>query len=253
MNTLITVSARAGCLLAALLGLVGMPATSRAGVVDVIANGSFETGSFSSWNATGLNEGGCGTTWHLSNTGATGCNSVDTPAFGTFEANNAFDGTGPKTYSLSQTFNVPGASVISALLSWSDTSNVTVGCCGAGTQSREFYVDLTAGITSKVYSQLFVDNCGPTHPDCTSEVHHWTGHAVDLTSFLNAHIGESVTVSFNNFVPQVFSGAGGFGLDGVSLVVNYTDAPEPAPAWMCLAGAALLSAAGRWRSKRARL
>jgi len=227
-----------------LLAILAASSICSASPVDIIFNGSFELG-FSGWGSSGFNEGGCGSAWHPG-TGATGCNNVDNPALGSVEASNAFDGTGPKTYRLTQTFNVPGVAVNSAILSWIDTSNVNVGCCGGGTQSREFYVDLTAGITSKVYSQLFVDNCGPTHPDCTPEVHHWTGHSVDVTSFLNANVGQNVTLGFNNFVPQVFTGAGGFGLDGVSLLLDVAATPEPGTVAMLLIGSALLFA-GRKR------
>jgi hypothetical protein len=239
--------------LAALTAVLFTPSICTATIAQVATNGGFETGNFSGWSVTNLDEGGpstCGTDWHVRNSGITGCQAVDNPILGSFEANNSFDGTGPKTYRVSETFNVPGVVINSAILSWSDTSYVYVGCCGGGTQSREFYVDLTAELTNKIYSQMFADNCGPTHPSCTPEVHHWTSHSVDITSFLNSRTGQNVTFGFNNFVPNVYTGSAGFGLDGVSLVIDYSSAPEPASAEMFLIAIAMVCAGWRWTVRR---
>lgn len=61
----------------------------------------------------------------------------------------------------------------------------------------------------------------------TQSQYDWTARSVDVTSFLQANLGEEVTLAFSNHIPELFSGPAGFGLDDVSLEVTTQSVPEP--------------------------
>ncbi len=199
-------------------------------IVELISNGDFETGDLSNWTISGENAQGCQTNWNASSFGgvsATNCQprysgtAPGAPNEGNFAAYNSFDGAGPIIFGLSQRFTVP-ESVTSAVLAWDETYNIDYNLGDAPTLPRRFVVGIfdEPGTTliQSVFSEEFFEVGGVFEQD-------WTRKTIDLTSLLVANAGTSLTLSFQNVIPENFTGPGGFGLDAVSIEVFTI--PEP--------------------------
>jgi hypothetical protein len=191
---------------------------------ELILNGGFETGNFSSWTATTNGSLSCDTDWNVSSVGgsiATGCQPnvfggtfPAAPIEGNFAAYNSFDGDGPQSFVLSQSVTLPN-SIGSAILSWQETFNVdlTVGASAPRTFSIDVNgVEINSQTIGIVGSQVESD---------------WTLFSEDITALLTPFAGQTATFSFTNFIPEFFTGPAGFGLDAVSLDVSPANVPEP--------------------------
>lgn len=210
-----------GLLLAAGLGLAA--ASADASVVNLISNGNFETGNFSGWAIASSNTdtGGCNAGWTVAtNGGATGCTAVANP-FGRYAAYQSFDGTGPKTRTLSQSFVVPTLSA--AVLDFYDSSAFNVVLYRE--IPRSFDVQLTAGgVTTNLYH--FASPVG-----YSAGATPFTHINVDISSALLGLAGKTAQLSFVTTIPETYSGPAGFALDNISLTVDTTPpvhVPEPA-------------------------
>lgn len=200
----------AGC--AGLLAALGIPTMAEA--ANLVVNGGFETGDFTGWDVTTNGIGGCDTNWNVGTTGTeTGCSSVDSPIEGSFAAYSSFDGAGPQSFILSQDILLSD-SVESATLSWLQAVRHTIFVG----EPRTFSVNINGtAIDTQSFSGFGGDGS-------------WTEFSIDATDALSAFAGETVTLSFEQFIPDSFSGPAGFGLDAVSLDVvgGPSDAiPEP--------------------------
>jgi hypothetical protein len=189
----------------ATLGVVGLQPASA---MQLVSNGGFETGDLTGWTTSGIaGAGPCPSAnkdWNVSNNGAaTGCNAVANPSGSTYAAYVMNDGTGPLTYKLFQSIFVPLGTVSGQLtFDWT-----TVNFSDAGRQLNA----LLNGAT--VFSSSTFGSTG------------WTPQSVDVSGILSAAAGTSITLEFDNFIPQTWSGPAGLGLDNVSLE---NVVPEPA-------------------------
>ncbi|MHB1188660.1 PEP-CTERM sorting domain-containing protein [Thiobacillus sp.] len=191
--------------------------------LQFITNGSFETGNLSGWSVGGpLVMGNCpsqGRNWNVSASGsATGCSSVANPVDGRYAAYVMNDGFAWTSYTLSQNFLVPDdVSVDTAILSWMDSS-----VSGYSGTPRVFSVDFLLGTTrlDNVFSYKvpFIDGNAA-----------WEIRSFDVSAILSAHTGETLTLRYTNYIPENWRGAGGFGLDGVSLMADLAPLAKLAP------------------------
>ena len=175
----------------------------RAG--ELLSNGSFETG-LSPWTVTANGATSCDADWNVSVSGnATLCSGVANPVNGLSAAFNSFDGNGPQTFSLRQSFVVP-AGFQTGTLFWADTYVASY----SGTPrvfTISFYDSLGVLIgTAYTFSLPFSGSLG------------WTNHSTAVTSFLSGRSGQTVQMRVECFIPQNFTGPAGFGADAFSLV-----------------------------------
>ncbi len=189
---------------------------------QVIVNGGFETGDFTGWSASSSNAhlnptvpGNCDQPWTVTNTGigspslaGTQCFTVANP-LGNYAAYNSFDGDGPQTFTLSQTFAVPAAGLATAALSWAETYRVQ----NTGL-ARTFDINIIGTSTVNVFNETFTEGSGPVvdYQQLTFLVHN-----LDIATALNTFAGQTVQIAFIATIPETYTGSGGFGLDGVSL------------------------------------
>lgn len=215
-------------------------AGAHAAPIQMLTNGSFETGTLSGWTATTQGTGTCpsqGRDWNVSTTGsATGCSNVGAPVDGKYAAYVMNDGgAAPMYYRLSQTFTLSPGALTSANLSFKFTS-----VSSYSGNARTFYVDVLNGATllgtPYTYTIPFSDG-DPT----------WSMVSLDLTSLLATHTGTQLTVRFNNYIPSNWTGPAGLGLDAVSLMADVSAVPEPGS--IALLGLAFAGLAGMSRRK----
>jgi len=207
---------------------------ANAAPINYISNGGFESG-LTSWFTSSTNSivGSCDQGWVVGNSGsASGCtgiapyNQFVNPQSGSAAAYNSFDGDGPQTIRLFQTFNYTAANAASgAILDWYDA--VGFGLGGNFPQARVFNVDVTInGQLFNVFSESFGNNGQGLFQT-------WQQTSLNLTDlFDNYGAGtHTVTLAFSNYVPQYFTGPGAFGLDNVRLLIDTASiqaVPEPA-------------------------
>jgi len=191
-----------------------------ASATEMLSNGGFETGDFSSWSAiSNGGTGGCSVNlWSVNATGAHGCTNNGTvtpaPTSGTYAAYNTFDGVGGAPFLLSQSFALP-SSVSGATLSFLETYNMSHGGL-----LRTFQIDLFDATNTTFLANLFSVQPGG------SDVLGWTSQSLDVTGLVAAQAGQTVTLRLSNIIPESYTGPAGFGVDDISLDV--TSVPEPA-------------------------
>ena len=200
-------------------------ASGAASAGQLLTNGGFETGSFSGWNA--ISDGGTSgclsNVWLANTTGAQGCTSygapTPAPASGHFAAYNTFDGQAG-SYQLAQSFLAP-STIVSATLSFADTytmSNYTWAL-------RTLEVQIYDGTNTKLLQTIYSATIGPNAKQG------WNTVTADMTSALRADAGQRVTLRLSELVPGNYTGAAGFGLDDVSVIVA-DNVPEPATGYV---------------------
>jgi len=222
----------------------------RAGTINMITNGGFESG-LSGWTASstvgGDTAGSCESVF-AAQTAATGCVTGYAPVYGSYAAyaSDSFpaiaNNSGQYTFDLAQTFTLPG-SFTGAVLSFSASAvggasgtydGATVEGVICGTADSEYSCDGPSLNTGLIPAQSFSLN--------------WATQTQDLTSFLQAYEGNSVTLYLeivSNYdttgdIPNFSSSAdyviGGF--DNVSLEVT-TPGGAPEPGTVVLFGLAM--------------
>jgi hypothetical protein len=205
---------------------------------QLVNNGGFETGTLAGWSTTGLGNGICPTTnqdWNVSNTGtATGCNPVADPLGSIFAAYVQNDGAGPLTYKLAQSFGVaPGTTggAFSFDLSSSNESD----------PERTLKVSLTDEMS---LASIILYNASTSSSDAS-----WQALSGDISAFLAGAAGNSVLLSFDNFIPSTWSGPAGLGIDNVSILAEVSTVPEPASLALFGFGLSCLVASRRKQAK----
>ncbi len=63
---------------------------------------------------------------------------------------------------------------------------------------------------------------------------------MDVSAVLAANAGQTIQIRFNAYVPEVWSGPNGLGIDAISLTTATSFAAVPEPGGLLLLGGALL-------------
>jgi hypothetical protein len=210
---------------------------------QILVNGGFETGDFTGWDVTDLGlDGNCPSMnrdWNVSAIDSTGCDLVGGPISGEFSAYNMLDGIGPLTYVLSQDFMING-SLVSADLSWIHKASWSLSGL-----DRVFSVDLLNANDGSLISNLFSESYNDSSNLVTS------APMIDALAALSGLEGQSLSLAFSIFIPEVWTGPAGFVLDDVVLdIVTEMNEPQPvsAPATMAFLALGLGALALRKRA-----
>jgi hypothetical protein len=219
--------------------LVAAAGQVQAGVIntELISNGGFETGNFSSWNRTNSGSGD----WFINN-GSTNwpTSGVRSPISGNFDA--VTSQSGPGFHDLWQSFVLPN-DITTATLSWDD--RIFSGA-GFSDPNQEFRV-LLKSATGTPLLTVFSTNPGDLNPQVGPN-----NRSFDLTAFATANAGGTFRLSFeeqdNLWFFNVF-------VDNVSFKTTFVEpavVPEPATLAVfgigaCFAG---FGAARRRRSEK---
>lgn len=208
----------------------------QAGPIQLLTNGSFETGNLNGWTTSGLGSTGtcasAGRDWNVAKAGnATGCVTAGNPVDGSYAAYVMNDGMAKTNYTLAQTFFVPKG-LKEATLSWSDS--IVASYSG---QARSFKVDILQGTTllGNVFSYDVINDNNTA----------WDARSINVSALLASHQGENLTLRFSNYIPQSWTGGAGLAIDNVSLSAKV---PEPSSLLLIAAG---LLVAGFARRRRA--
>ncbi|TPH13926.1 PEP-CTERM sorting domain-containing protein [Litorilituus lipolyticus] len=178
---------------------------------NLIENGDFETGDLSNWNVSSNGNSGCDTDWTVAlNDDGICWNLLADPSAG-YEAYNSFDGNGPQTFALSQMVD------LGALNSYSLAFDYAVTGDNGWTWpiERTFSVIITDGsLVETLFSKSIKSINDPSWFSEVVSFDHSVFAAMDLAN---------ISISFNAFIPENFTGPASLGLDNVAL----TQVPEP--------------------------
>lgn len=184
----------------------------------IINNGSFEDDGFSGWTTQDLASpflplqvSGSGISPHEGFFSSS-------PTDGQFAALNGFDGEGPGTISISQDITVTDLSVI--LFDYRAAWNLTEYCSGCIDRIFDVNIETAGGGINLANFNVLTATSGNTVLDTGDNV-----ARIDLTRF----VGQTVSINFDWYVPENYTGPGFFQLDNIRSTV-------PAPASIVLLG-----------------
>lgn len=166
---------------------------------DLIKNGSFETGDFTSWKTTNMPVPLI--PWNVNTVVPGGIGPVPD---GTYLAQNGFDGTGPGSYVISQKVKIPA--IGKWRLTWRDSFIYSLG---PAAEPRSQYVEIRTP-KGKLLKRVYKYSTPPGPSTATVD---WKKHSASLAKFG----GTRVLVSFRQYVPQDHTGPGYFQLDDIRI------------------------------------
>lgn len=181
-------------------------ANEKIHAVELIVNGSFETGDFTGWSR--VNGAGAFLNW--TNTAAGGDTGFHTssPQHGTRSVWNGMAGNAGSTFLLFQDITIPAGAT--ATFTWKhrvQLDNATF-CTGAACGTANFLVQ--ALTTSNVLLQTFHNTAIPSETIFDSG---WTTNSVSL----NVYAGQTIRLRFGNVVSASLAGPGMAEIDQVSV------------------------------------
>ena len=226
------------------LALTLAAASTQAG--NILVNGTFEGGNTNGWTALSLpfatTAGSCAQAFTAQTT-ASGCATGMNPVSGAYAAYSSIsfptltNDVGEWIEYLNQDFVVP-LTVSSAILTWSDSA------VWGGTGNIR-----GVDVIMQIYNgNTFLSNVYSVNNPTASGSQAWTNRSWDITTFLQANPGATLTLKFTSlafFDTRVSSGSPtsatflNTGLDNVSLDVPGASA-TPEPATIGLTGLALI-------------
>jgi hypothetical protein len=178
---------------------------------ELVANGSFETGTFAGWTSNVV--GAPFIPWLVTPAGnGAGFGMQPTqPQAGQYDAWNGFDGAGPMMFTLSQDISIPPCTGSSATLTWSDRVQWNFALTSSATQARTYSVqvrDMAGTVLATLSSfstgtALVIGDTG------------WQTHTADVS----AYAGSTIRLWFEEDIPEFFTGPAQLEIDAVSVAV----------------------------------
>lgn len=190
--------------------------SSTAAPVELLVNGSFETGTFTGWTAA-VNPNRPFFPWAVSRTGGSGYGlATVSPQDGNYAAWNGFDGSGPLEFTLKQRISLPTNHTVT--LSWKHRAQWDFSLGAIATQPRMLLVELLAPQTSIVVTQVYSFSTG-TQAESISGDTGWVSLSADLSSFA----GSDFDLQFREVIPQLSTGPGQIEFDAISVKSELAD------------------------------
>jgi hypothetical protein len=225
-------------------GLLLCVPTAGAGTIQLVQNGSFETGDFTGWATEATAEPFVD--WTVSAAGdGSGFFPATSPQAGSYDAWNGFDGVGPMTFALYQDVSIPGTAT-SASLTWLDRLQWDYTITEDASQPRTHDVQILDPSNNSLLTTLHSFSTGTALVVGDTG---WQSHSVDVSAF----IGQMVRLYFRETIPESLTGPGQAEFDAISILANdptvSDPVPEPASSTLVALGLAVMSAR-RWRRRR---
>lgn len=182
--------------------------------VDLITNGSFETGNFSGWTAT--NPASAWRLWAVSSSGAggddgSGYSPVPTATVvqhGTRSAWNGVTAGAGQSYILFQQVTLPAGQTAS--IQWIDRYQMNhTQFCSTGCGTAQYFVEITN--TSNVVLQTLYSVTTPTNSNSN------TGYVTHYALLGTAYAGQTIRIRFRTLVQNGLQGPGQVEIDNVRL------------------------------------
>lgn len=194
---------------------VGQPV--QAVPVELVTNGSFETGGFAGW--TTATTGSPFRPWAVNGAGSGGGFGMaqTQPQDGSFVAWNGFDGSGPMAFNLWQDVALPGSGT--PTLSWSYRAQWNFDIGAFASLPRLFTVEIRDPSDNSILSTVHSFSTGTQAQNPTGDTG-WLTLGADLSGFN----GQTVRLFFDEQIPQIFTGPGQIEFDAISI----EHVPEPA-------------------------
>ena len=186
--------------------------SASASATELVANGSFEIGTFAGWTNTIV--GMPFVPWLISPAGAgsPGFGMAATlPQDGALDAWNGFDGSSGTVYTLYQDITIPPFLAEPALLKWKDRVQWNFLLTSTATQARLYSVQIR-DTRGAVLATIHSFSTGTAHVIGDTG---WQAHSIDVS----AYAGMTIRLWFEEDIPENFTGPGQFELDAVSLNV----------------------------------
>ena len=183
--------------------------------VDLMTNGSFETGDFTGWIANDI-----GAPFYVLAVRTAGTS----PGFGLFPAaptegasavTHGFDGGGPGTIDISQDVNIPAGFSAELSFDWRAGWDFSLGAPATIPRTLDVVIEPSGGGAALQTTNILsaVPPPGPILDNGPQVA------AVDLSTFA----GQSIRVKLSSFIPQTFTGPGHLQIDNVVLEVEPLD------------------------------
>lgn len=218
-----------------------VPQPADAAMVELLTNGSFETGGFTGWATVTTDTPYL--PWAVTGSGSGGGFGIQltAPQDGAFVAWNGFDGNGPMEFQLYQDVVIPNA--VTATLSWMHRVQWDFRLGETATLERLFDVEIRNPTTNAILGNPFSFSTGTQTTNPTGDTG-WLTTSADLSSFA----GSTIRLFFRERVPQSDTGPAQLEFDAISLTAE-TAVPEPST-WLLFGAALALMGVVRRRKSR---
>ncbi|MBT5925972.1 MAG: hypothetical protein HOH33_05085 [Verrucomicrobia bacterium] len=187
--------------------------------IELIQNGSFETGDFTGWNA--VNPAGPFAPWGVVGAGSGFGFGLQTtvPQDGNFVAVNGFDAGGPDSFNLFQQVSIPSGH--DAILTFDYRLQWANAFRPAFAASRELELQILDPGSNQILSAPFHTAVGPLLGAVGDINTGWLTKSVDLSIYS----GMDVIINFSAIIPGSFTGPAQMEIDSISLTVFAVHGP----------------------------
>ena len=193
------------CVLSIVILMTIVLCSSHARAVELITNGSFETGNFTGWTA--VNGAGTWVPWHVVTAGySNGFSAPASPQHGTRVALHGVTGNAGATFTLTQDVTIPPASTAS--LHWRHRFQMDhltfCGSCGTATFAVE-----VLNTSNVLLDTFYSDTVG-------SGVYRDTGWLI-YNRTMTQYAGQTIRLRFRTHASATLQGPGQLELDAISV------------------------------------
>lgn len=219
----------------ALFGLIFFfHSTKDVSAVELLTNGSFDTGSFTGWTAT--NPSSFWRPWTVSGSGAGGgpadgftpVPTLTVVQHGSFSAWNGVTAGAGQSFLLFQQVTIPAGQTSS--VQWIDRYQMNhTQYCSTGCGTAQYFVEITN--TSNVVLQTLYTVTTPTNTNSNTG---YVTHEIDLG---NTYAGQTIRIRFRTLISVTFAGPGQVEIDNVRF--NAPSALSPTAANVSVGGRVL--------------